>query len=89
MVLTIPFYLNARLAGNAALSGTISFYILMIKPHLDLTELNAELLNELLVKITVGKRLTSEDGEVQQRIRIIYKYGGDITNDFTHERTVA
>ena len=51
-------------------------FVTAIRNYKDLIELDAELLNRLIDKVTIGEPKVDENGELQQEITIIYKFIG-------------
>ena len=51
-------------------------FVTAIQNYKDLIELDAELLNRLIDKVTIGEPKVDENGELQQEITIIYKFIG-------------
>ena len=51
-------------------------FLPLIKKYMDITELNAHILNELIEKIVVHEKQIDEDGIKSQEIDIYYKFIG-------------
>jgi len=59
-------------------------FLSLIRPYHGITELTAATVNALIDKITVSEREKCEDGVVRQRIKIYYKFVGNL-----HEPYIA
>lgn len=51
-------------------------FVNAVKNYKDLIELDAELLNRLIEKVTIGQPMLDDNGELQQEITIYYKFIG-------------
>ena len=74
----IDVELNAK--GLADKSATD--FISLIKNYQGITELTAAIVNTLIEKILISERKENENGDIEQRITIYYKFVGSL-NDFT------
>jgi DNA invertase Pin-like site-specific DNA recombinase len=74
--------INAELTAKGISDKNATDFILLIKEYQGITELTAATVNALIDKITISERKENEDGIVEQRITIFYKFVGSL-NDFT------
>jgi DNA invertase Pin-like site-specific DNA recombinase len=74
--------INTELTAKGISDKSATDFISLIKEYQGITELTATIVNALIDKITVSERKENDDGVVEQRITIFYKFVGSL-NDFT------
>ncbi len=70
--------LQAKLDKSAQNADSAEKWLSLIRKYIELTELTAPLLNELIDKIVVHQAETDEDGNRTQEIEICYRFVGNI-----------
>lgn len=68
--------IEKRLATDDDAKRNAERFVSAIQNYKDLLTLDAELLNRLIEKVTIGQPTLDEDGELQQEITIYYKFIG-------------
>ncbi|NLB81208.1 MAG: recombinase family protein [Clostridiaceae bacterium] len=70
--------INAKLAEYDKAESDARSFVELIRKYIDIKELNAKILNELIDKIVIGNKYIDENGEKVQDITIYYKFCGNI-----------
>ena len=68
---------------------SVDHFLPLIQKYIDVQELDAHVLNELIEKIVVHEKETAPDGTVSQRIDIYYKFIGCIQWDMQEPGTMT
>jgi hypothetical protein len=76
--------IEAELTAKGANGRGITDFLSLIKGYHGITELTAATVNALIDRITVSEREKDESGKAEQRIRIYYKFVGNL-----HELYIA
>jgi DNA invertase Pin-like site-specific DNA recombinase len=76
--------LDALLSERGRNERGVSDFLSLVAAYDGITELDAQVLNALIEKITVGERTRGADGAMEQKITIFYKFVGSV-----EERTVT
>jgi predicted RNA-binding Zn-ribbon protein involved in translation (DUF1610 family) len=76
--------IDAELTVKGANQRGITDFLALIKGYCGITELTAATVNALIDRITVSERTTGDNGATEQRIRIYYKFVGNL-----HELYIA
>jgi hypothetical protein len=68
--------IDKRLGADSDAKKNAERFVNAIQNYKDLIQLDAELLNRLIDKVTIGQATLDENGELQQEITIYYKFIG-------------